>query len=370
MHRTILYLLFVLSLISCGRDEKDSTAPPSTQVRTKIVTQITIPETFEFVGFAQSSHQVEIRARVEGYLDKIRYKEGGFVQQGDLLFQLDPRMYEAEVENVQGILAKQEAVLWNAKRTAERLKILFEQKATSRRDLDNSIAEELSAQAEVQSAKAKLKDAELNLSYTTITSPISGLTSDSNFQEGALITPGEKGLMMTVSAVDPIWVYFSVTERNILNLNEQEAKGWIKLPENMNFEIELLLSDGTIYPIRGKVNFTSPILNQKTGTVSVRAEVANPNSVIMPGQFLRVRVLGATRPNAILVPQKAVLQGKEGTFVYVINGNNKAETRSVEVGNWYKEDWIIYTGLKEGDEVIVDGINKIRPGSTLKVIKG
>lgn len=368
MYRFLLYLFFALSLASCSKEEKASHAPVAMGVRVKTISPVSIPEVFEFVGFAQSSHQVEIRARVEGYLDEIAYKEGGFIQQGDLMFQLDPRTYETAVENAKGVLAKQEAVLWNAKRTKERLKILFDQKASSRRDLDNAIAEELSAQAEVQSAKARLKDAELNLSYTTITSPIGGLTSDSNFQEGALITPGDSGLLATVSTVDPIWVYFNVTERNILTLNEQEAKGLVMMPENMNFEIELLLSDGSVYPIRGKVNFTSPVLDQKTGTINVRAEVANPQRIIMPGQFVRVRVLGATRPNAILVPQKAVLQGKDGTYVYIVNSEKKAETRAIQVGNWHGADWIVYSGLKEGDRVIIDGVNKIHPGSLVKVL--
>lgn len=367
LYRPIYFLIYIL-LLSCSREETPHTPTPM-RVRTKTIIPHTIPQTFEFVGFAQSSHQVEIRARVEGYLDKILYKEGEVVKQGDIMFQLDPRVYEAELENLQGVLAKQEAILWNAKRTSERLKTLFEQKATSRRDLDNSIAQELTAQAEVQSAKARLKDAELNLSYTTIKSPITGLTADSNFQEGALITPGSSGLMTMVSAVNPIWVYFSVTDQNILTMNDQEAKGLLKLPENMDFDIELLLSDGSVYPLRGKVNFTSPTVDQKTGTVSIRAEVSNPQRTLMPGQFVRVRVLGATRPDAVLVPQKAVLQGKAGAFVYVVNAANQAEVRPVETGSWHGEDWVIFSGLKEGEQVIVDGVNKIRPGTPVEPIQ-
>lgn len=336
-------------------------------VKVETIKPSTIPALYSFAGTIQSSHQVEIRARVEGYLEKVVYKEGGFVNAGDTLYLLDKKPFEAALEDAKGALSKQQAILWNAKRTKERLEPLFKEKAASRKDLDTSIAEELTAQAEVQSAKAKLMQAELDLSYTTIKSPISGLASDTNYKEGALITPGANGLMTTVSVVDPIWVYFSISENDILKSKSEELKQQLVFPKTGELDIEVVLADGSIYPHKGKVNFASPTIDQKTGTMSIRAVLPNPGNILVPGQFVRVNVIGATRPKAIVIPQRAVLEGKNGMFVYVVI-NNKAEIRNVEVGDWYQNNWIIHSGLIEGDVVITDGVNKVRPGVPVNIL--
>jgi membrane fusion protein (multidrug efflux system) len=363
----ILKISFLLLLTSCSSQEKAKTEAQAVDVKTESIVPTTIPAIFSFVGFTQSSHEVEIRARVEGYLEKVVYKEGSFVNEGEILYYLDHKPFEAAVENARGALSKQQAILWNAKKTRERLDPLFKEKAASRKDLDTAISEELSATAEVQSAKAKLMQAELDLGYTTIKSPISGLASDTHYKEGALITPGQNALLTTVSVVDPIFVYFSISENERLKFRKQEMNNQIIVPKD-ELEIELILADNTIYPYKGKVNFSSPTIDQKTGTMSIRATLPNPGSVLMPGQFVRINVIGAERPNAIVVPQRAVLEGKNGMFVYVVI-NNKTEIREVEVGDWYQKNWIIQSGLVEGDVVIIDGVNKVRPGSPVHIIE-
>lgn len=360
-------LLLLIALSSCGGEGGKNNHFNSVGVRTLTVDPATFPVVYEYIGFTQSSHLVEIRARVEGYLDKIAYTEGQFVNQGDLLFQLNKGSFEAGLDNARGVLAREEAILWNAQKNEERLKPLFEQNAVSRRDLDNAIAEKLAANASVQSAKAKVKEAELNLGYTTIRSPISGLAADSLYREGALISPGPNSLLTTISVINPIWVNFSVSEGELLKNREEVVQGRVIYPKDMNFDVEVVLSDGVVFPLKGKVSFASPSINEKMGTMSMRAVLPNPEEILRPGQFVRVRIIGANRPDTVLVPQHAVLNGKNGMFVYVVN-QGKAEIRNVNVGDWQGNDWIIKSGLEKGDQVIVDGVNKVQAGVPVQVL--
>ncbi len=366
MIRVLTLSLFIITLAACGKKEEDKPRPP-TNVTAITVEPKTIPADFEYVGVAQSSHLVEIRARVEGYLDKIGYAEGAFVNQGDLLFQLDQKPFQTKLESAKSELAKQEAVLWNATRTKERLEPLFEKNAASRKDLDDAIARELAAQADVSAAKSSIVQAELDLGYTTILSPINGLGGLSTYREGALITPGVNGLLTTVAVINPIWVNFSVSESDLLRGERDMKRHTLVAPLNMNFDVKIILADGTTLPDVGRVNFADPSLNQGTGTMNVRAAIPNPLGTLRPGQFVRVKLIGAVRPNAIVVPQRAVLQGKKGMFVYIIDKEDKAQIRFIEAGPWFNDDWIIKEGLAKGDVVIVDGVNKIQNGSKVIV---
>lgn len=364
-------LFFILSLsllISCDK-LMEPKGPPPVEVTAMTVKPATIPDDFEYVGVAQSSHLVEIRARVEGYLDKIAYTEGAFVKEGDLLFRLDSKPFEAKQESAKAELDKQEAILWNAKRARERIEPLFEKNAASRKDLDDAIARELTAEADIATAKANLIQANLDLGYTTITSPINGLSGASKFREGALITPGQNGLLTTISVIDPIWVNFSVSEGDILKGNRAIKAHQLVFPKDLNFNVQIVLADGTILPDVGKVDFADPSLNQATGTLNVRAIISNSLGVLRPGQFVRAILSGAMRPNAIAIPQRAVLQGKRGMFVYVIDKESHAQIRFIDPGEWYKEDWIIKEGLAEGDVVVVDGVNRIQSGTKV-IVKG
>jgi len=365
--------LFIFTLlcsisVSCNREEKKNTTASPIEVTDFVVEPKNIPAMYDYIGFAKSSHPVEIRAKVEGYLEKIAYVEGQQVKEGALLFQLDPKQFEAKVEEAKGEVLRQEALLENAKLTVNRLKPLYEQKAASKKDLDNAIANQLAAAAALQSAKASLLEADINLGYTTITSPITGATDKARFREGALINPAENTLLTTVSVLDPIWVYFSVSDSDILKVKKQLAEQNVTVPKDAKLDVQVLMSDGSAYQFMGKVDYSSPTYDQSTGTLQVRAVFPNPHSDLLPGQFVRVKVFGIEHPKALYVPRRALLQKKDGMFVYLINPNGKAIAQDVSTGDWYGEYQIITQGLKIGDHIVVDGINKIVPGSTVKVI--
>lgn len=370
MNRFYCLLLLVAcaaGFSSCGESTDEAMHYQPVEVTALTVRAETIPANFEYVGVAQSSHLVEIRARVQGYLQSIDYVEGSFVNEGDILFQIDAKSFKAKLESAEAELAKQKAILWNATRAKERLEPLFKKNAASRKDLDDAIASELTAEADVATAKANLVQAGLDLGYTTISTPISGLSGPSKYREGALITPGAEALLTTVSVIDPIWVNFSVSEGDVLKYERELRSNRIVGPVDSNFHVRILLADGSTLPDVGKVDFTDPSFNQGTGTLNVRATLPNKKGILRPGQFVRVIVEGAKRPNAIVIPQRAVLQGKKGMFVYVIDKEQKAQVRYIEPGSWYLDDWIVKEGLVPGDVVVVDGINRIQPGGKVVI---
>lgn len=363
----LFVLLFLLLSFSSCEHKTEPPPPPPVDVSIFTVEPRTVPITPEYVGFANSSHPVEIRARVEGYLDSIAYTEGSLVKEGQLLFQIDPKPLQAEVDKAKGELMRQQAVLENAKLTVDRLAPLYQKKAASKRDLDNAIANKLQAEASVVSAGAQLALAEINLGYATIQSPVTGLSDKAKWREGALINPGTNSLMTTISVVDPIWVVFTVSDNDILKYQRDIREKIIKGPSDEVYEVEAILMDGSTFPYKGIVDFSSPTYDQTTGSLSVRGVFPNPEVILRPGQFVRVRVLGSVRPNTIYVPQRAVQEGKKNNFVYVVR-NGHAEVQVVEVGDWYGENQIITSGLKAEDEVIVDGVNKVKNNTLVRVI--
>lgn len=366
MLKYLFCFLLSICLTSCGSKEPEKPQTPPVDVTEFVVTPKNLPAVFDFIGFAASPHPVQIRARVEGYLDKIAYEEGKPVKTGDLLFQLDPKQYEAAVEQARGEVMRQGAILENAKLTVQRLKPLYEQKAASKKDLDNAMSQELASAASLQSAKANLLSAQINLGYCTITSPIDGLTAKAQFYEGALINPASNSLLTTVSVIDPIWVYFTISDNDILRATQQEMNKQLILPGQKLLDVEAIMSDGSVYPYKGKVDYSAPTYDQSTGTMQARAVFPNPKYFLRPGQFMRVKVYGAERPHAIFVPQRALLQKKNGMFVYLIK-NGKVVEQDVSTGAWYGDYQIITNGLKAGDHIVVDGINKIRPNSAVNV---
>lgn len=365
-------IMFISSFIaisffsSCHEEKKEVQAP--IEVTTATAEPKTVPITIEYVGQTESSHMVEIRARVEGYLDKIAYKEGSLVKQGQLLFQIDPRPFQAKLEEVKGQLAAAKANLTRAHREYDRIEPLYKQNAVSRRDRDNAEAALLTAEASVESAKGSLMDAEVNLGYTTITSPVTGLSDRAYKMEGALVSPGPASLLTTVSVTDPMWVNFSVSENDLLKYRNEIAKGLLKFPPKDDFEVQLVLADGSIFSEKGHMTFTAPLFSKETGTFLVRSEISNPQAFLRPGQFVRVRIIGATRPNAIVVPQQSVIQTSKGHALYVVK-DGKAELRNVEVGDWQGVGgWFITSGLKSDEKVVVNGTEKVRDGALVKVV--
>lgn len=359
---------FLFLFASCSQTAPPHSNPTTISVSAMRVEPKTIPATFEYVGVGESSHIVQLRARVEGYLESIQYKEGGMVEEGELMFVLDQRPFVAEVEKAQAEVSQQKAFLWNAEQTLQRMVPLYKQNAVSQKDLDNAIAQELEAKASVDKAQAALYKAELDLGYASIVSPVNGLASQAKYREGALISPGpnDQNLLTTIYVVDPIWVNFNISDNDLLKLRKQLSLHQIEFPANKEFRIEAILADGTVVPAKGTIDFMNPAIEQATGTMLIRAVLPNPYRAIYPGLFVKVRVIGATYPNAIIVPQTAIVQGQNGTFVYVIE-NGKAVMKLVELGDWYENYWIVHKGLQKGDVVIVKGVNRLQNGSLVSV---
>jgi len=351
---------------------KEAPAPqrPAPAVSVITVEPKTIPYTVTFVAQTESSQQVNIVARVSGFLDKIAYQEGDLVKQGQLLFQLDPRPFQAQLHAARGELESQQARHTNAKANLERVKPLAQQNALSQADLDRAQAEYDSSKAAVYTAQAKVDEAQLNLSYTTIRSPVTGLASKSNQRQGSFINAMSESANLTyVAAIDPIWVNFSVSQNQVAKLREQRQKGLIIVPKNRDYDVEVVLSDGTLYPYQGKINFADPSFSQDTGSFLVRAVLPNSKRELQPGMFVTAKVKGAELPNAIVVPQLAVQQGSNGHLVYVVNQAGSAEVRPVIVGDYYGEkDIVISDGLNKGDRVVVEGVLKVIPGEPVKIV--
>jgi len=345
-----------------------ATARPPTPVSIVEIKPENTPATFEFTGKTASSRQVEINARVEGYLEKIAYTEGSLVKEGQLLFQLDPKPFQASLDSAKANLAQQEAALTRARQTLARVKPLAKQNAVSQQDLDNSTANVLESEAKVQAARANVEQAQLNLGYTTIRSPLTGLSSSANYREGALIRSGGTGSQLTtIVQIDPMWVNFGVGENEVLKIRGQQEAGQLKGPGVGKAEVDLILADGSTYPQKGRITFVDPVVNAQTGTYNIRAVVPNPDNQLSPGQFVRVQIKGAFRPNAILVPQVAVMQGPTGKFVFTVGPDNTAQPKPVQVGDWYGDQWIIDAGLEAGDRVVVDGAVRLQPGAPVQI---
>jgi membrane fusion protein (multidrug efflux system) len=358
--------VLIAGLPGCSKEQPAPPAQPL-QVTAVSVTPRDTPVSFEFVAQTQSSREVEIRARVDGFLDKRMYTEGDMVHAGQPLFQMDRKPFEAALQSAQGQLEQQRAKLDTAEANLRRVRPLAARNAVSKRELDDSIGIERSARAAVLAAEGQVRTASLNLGYTTINSPLRGLSSFAKRQEGSYLTAGEQGMLTTVSQVDPIWVNFSISENELLSYRDQIAKGRLKFPPGQNFEVEVVLADGTVFPQRGRISFAAPSFNSETGTFLVRTELPNPKGQLRPGQFVRARVYGASRPQALRLPQRAVQDGAKGHYVWVVGDDGKARQRAVEVGDWIGDDWFISAGLKPGERVVVDGAGRVTPTAPLRV---
>jgi len=377
----MLPILAALLLSACDRGEKQVVAPPAAKVTVVKTVAKDTPIIIEFVGKTASSRRVEIRSRVEGFLEKRLYTEGGMINSGDVLFEMDKKPFQAQLDAAKAELSQQQARMKTAKANLDRVEPLAKQNAVAKKELDDALGGFQTASAAVEAAKAKVVQAELDLGYCTITSPVTGVSSYATQREGAYIG-FSAGPLTYVAQIDPIWIEFSVSENQILRARQQMHDNRITEPENGNFEVEVILADGTIFPYTGEITFADASLSEKTGTFLIRAEVKNPDvdedgmdklsnkmsTQMRPGQFVRARLKGASRPKAILVPQPAVQQGAKGSFVWVIK-DGKAEYQPVEVGPWHEDKWFIDQGLNDGDVVVVGGALKLRAGIPVEIVE-
>jgi len=366
-------LLLTLGLVACGRGQHQggfSGFPPAPVTLAEVKT-VTIPLRFEYVGQTAGSKEAEVRARVQGILEKRAYQEGGRVTAGQTLFVIDPKPYAVMVAQNEASLAQAQAEHAQARRNLERLRTLIAENAISRREFDDAVSAEETSGAGVKLAQAKIAESRLNLGYTTVIAPVAGFASRALKSEGSLVSPGQDSLLTTISQIDPIYVNFSISEAEKLRIDRMRAEGKLVAPEaKIGQEIGLRLSDGSTFPRKGKLAFIDSRINPDTGSFDARATVANADAALRPGQFVRVFVEGNTRPNAIAVPQRAVMDGPQGKFVYVAGKNQEGKDvalpRPVVAGDWVELDgtnqWIIESGLKPGDQIVIDGVAKIFPG--------
>ncbi|WP_321908222.1 MULTISPECIES: efflux RND transporter periplasmic adaptor subunit [unclassified Paraburkholderia] len=362
----VLVAVALILLAGC----KKASGPPALgapEVTVMTVVAQDTPVDLEFTAQTQSSREVEIRARVDGFLDRRMYTEGDKVRAGQVLFLMDPKPFQASLQTARGELAQQEARLTVAQQNLARVKPLAAQQALSQKDLDDAIGNEKQARAAVISAQGQVETAELNLGYTTIKSPLDGLASYARQQDGSYLIANSSGLLTFVYQLDPIWVNFSISENEMLKFQDQISAGKLLFPPHSEFVVAVELADGTEFPQHGTISFANPAFSTDTGTFLVRASLANPKGTLRPGQFVRARVSGAVRPNAILVPQRAVLQGAKSHFVWVVDNQSKARQRVVEVGDWNGDNWFINDGLKAGERIVVDGAIRVVPEVPLKI---
>lgn len=358
-------LLAVALLAACSRKEPEKPPAQPSEVDVQVVKTQTVPVTFEFVGQTESSQQVEIRARVNGFLERRVYTEGAYVKAGEVMFLMDAKPFEASLKAARAELAQQQARLSTARANLARVKPLVADDALAVKDLDDATGQEQGAAAAVEAAAAKVTDAQLNLSYVTITSPVAGISSFAKVQEGAYIS-ATNSLLTYVAKLDPMRVNFSLSENESLRVQEEVAKGQLLKAPADDYGVELLLADGSTFPAQGRITFADAAFSQETGTFLLRAELPNPKGQLRPGQFVRVKVAGFTRPNSIVVPQRAVQQGPRGEFVWTVDGENKAIQRPVEAGDWLGDQWLVTSGLKNGERVVVDGFMRLAPGVVVR----
>lgn len=366
----VLACLVGVSFFVTGCESPPVQTPPQpVKVSTLTVTATAIPVTRTFVGQVQSVNLVEVRSKVSGYLIKQSFEEGKVVQEGQELYVIDPKPFEAALAAAKAMLAEAAARLDISERNLARAQSLITTNAISRRDLDNAVAAKSSADAAVQGAKANVESAQLNLEYATIRSPITGLISRSFKKVGSLmsVSLGDDGVMARITPLGEMNVNFGISEAEFLNFRRELAAKHITGPADGVYLVDLRLSDGTLHPQTGRVKFREPVIDKATGTIAVTATVPDPEDLLLPGQFVRVIVKGMTKPDAIVVPQRAVLQGQKGKLVYTVEGGNTASPRSIEVGEWIGEDWEVVGGLKPGDIVAVDGAVKLQPGAPVIV---
>jgi membrane fusion protein (multidrug efflux system) len=350
----LLVVPFMFTAGGCSKGPQQAPQPPTVEVMTII--QKDVPVYREWIGTLDGMVNATIRAQVQGYLIKQNYREGDLVRRGQVLFEIDPRTFQAALEQAKGQLAAQQARWTTAKANLSRIKPLAEQNAVSKKDLDDSIGTEQSARAAVLSAQATVDKAQLDLGFTKITSPVDGIAGLAKAQIGNLVGPGATEELTTVSTVNPIKVYFQLSEQEYImaaqrSASSREAK-----------EAQLILADGSVYPEKGRFAFADRQVNILTGTIKVAGLFPNPGNFLRPGQYGKVRVATSIRKDALLVPQRAVAEIQGKYMVAVVGADSKVDIRPVKPAERVDNLWVILEGLKPGERVVVEGIQKVRPG--------
>lgn len=368
-HRRLLTVIIIVAVLLAGgaaawmltRKKAVRTAYPVVAVEPVNTSDVNIYG--EYVGRIRAQQFVEVRARVEGYLQKMFFEEGTRIKKGQTLFVIDPSLYRARVEKARAQLNKAKAQEQKADRDLKRMRPLYEQNAASQLDLDNAEAAYESAKAEVMVAAADLKQAEMTLGYTTVTSPADGYISERSADIGTLVGPNGKSLLATIVNSDTVRVDFAMTSLEYLRSRSRNVRlGERDSKRQWDPYVTITMADGTVYPYRGLVDFASPQVNPTTGTFSVRAEMPNPDHILLPGEFTKVKLLMDVRKDAIQVPAKALDIEKGGAYVYVVRPDSVVERRFVETGPEVDNSMIVERGLAAGEWIVTEGYHKLHHG--------
>jgi len=369
LNRSVL-IVFLAALAGCGPQQKaPMMQPPAPEVGVVVVSSQNLPITTELPGRIDAVRVAEVRARATGILLKRLFTEGSEVNEGDLLFQIDPLPMQANVDSAKATLAKAQAVLTQMKAKADRYKALVAINAVSKQDYDDASAGALQAQADVEAAKAALETASLNLGYASVTAPISGKIGEAKVTEGALVSQNEATQLAVIQQLDPIYFDFTQSSTDLLKLRGSFDRGQLQKVAADEAKVSLLLDDGTTYQYPGKLLFSDITVDPSTGMITLRAQFPNPNHILLPGMFARVELEQAVDQNAITVPQRAVTLGANGSAtVMVIGADNKVEARMIKLGQAIDDKWTVTNGLKAGETIVVEGLQKIKPGAAVKTV--
>ena len=374
----LLLAALPLALVACGKHADGAGAPgramPPPEVSVVTVTAQNHAIDLEYVGQTAGSRETEVRARVAGILNKRLFEEGATVKAGTPLFQIDPANFQTQSASAEATVAVAQAKVNQAQRDQARLAPLVAEKAISQKEFDDAKSAAESAAASLRQAQAQAAEARLNLGYTTVVAPISGTTGAAAKSDGSLVSATDS-LLTTIVQTNPMYVNFSISEADLLRINKQVGSGLLAVPGkksangSLGFSVTVKLADGSAYPRAGKLNFTGERLNPATGSFDARAEIPNPDGVLRPGQFVRVLLGGASRPNSISVPQRAVIDGPMGKMVFVVTPDNKLAPHPVELDGWTQGEWIVTKGINTGDRVLVEGFIKAHePGMAVKPV--
>jgi len=364
--------LALLALGACGDKKSDAqakpAAPPPPEVSVVTVAPERVAITNELPGRLEATRTAQVRARVPGIVQKRLFTEGSDVKAGTVLFRIDPASLQAALSNVQAARSRAEANLAQASLKVKRYAPLVQTNAISRQEYDDALAAQKQAQADLEAARASQQTASLNLGYATVVAPISGRIGRAQVTEGALVGQGEATPLATIQQLDPIYVNLTQSSSELLKLRQAMAAGKLKTVGRDQASVSLVTEDGTAYPQTGKLLFSDLAVDQSSGAITLRAEFPNPDRFLLPGMYVRARLEQAVNESAITVPQQAVQHDNNGASVMTVGTDGKVAPRPVKTGSVQGDKWIITDGLKQGDVVIVEGLQKIRPGVPVKPV--
>lgn len=361
-----LFLLYAIA--GCGAKSEAPAAPPPTEVSVVTIKPAPLGVTTEMPGRLEASRVAEVRARVPGIVLKRTFREGSDVKAGATLFLIDPAQFQANYNSAEAAVQRAEATLLQAQLKAKRYKPLVETNAVSKQEYDDVVAIEKQATADLASAKAARETARLSLGYATVTSPIAGRVGRELVTEGALVGQGDATPLAVVQQIDPVYVNMTQSSTEVLQLRRAMANGQLKSAGKDQLKVTLITEDGQEYQHAGKLLFSDLTVDESSGAVTLRAEFPNPERLLLPGMYVRARVEQAVDEKAVTVPQQAVSQTPGGSAVMVVGADNKVVSRPVTTGSANNNSWVVTDGLKEGDQVIVEGLQKVQPGATVKPV--